>query len=413
MIKHPLATITPKVLKYNSLVTFVLVLMFSHGVLNLPKLNAFTSDKKEKKEERKKEFLSIPKDKKVAPFINKLIKNSKEKKLTINLPSKSFHIYEPIIIDRSRVKIIGNDTKIISHIKKPHIAALQAKGERRQKIGVLSESLTKGDTILNVSLKKGAKISKYLLLREPNTKEFLESIKSEIWDKKYPYLREQIVKVSKYDLEKGVIYISKPITLDLNSKKTEVYALKMVEKVEIKGLVIKQVIPDEDIKEYAGIYKNLQPDYAVDLVRFDYSANSSIKETKLFSAGRHPLVFENGYELKADNLHIDGSFNKGKKANGYFRIARTYFSDIKNLTIKNIRHLTLQWSSAKNYIHDINMEVDLNLHGGFTHDNKIENITFNIPPTHKWKPITKTPTDAKWAPPDGVNFIDEKSISIK
>jgi len=113
------------------------------------------------------------------------------------------------------------------------------------------------------------------------------------------------------------------------------------------------------------------------------------------------LVFENIYGCEASNLYINGSWNKGKKGNGYVRFSRAFNSRIDNSTIKNIRHLTIQWSSANNVFKNLNMHVDINLHGGYSHDNNIKNITFNIPDFHKWKGITMTPPNARWAPPDG------------
>ena len=124
-------------------------------------------------------------------------------------------------------------------------------------------------------------------------------------------------------------------------------------------------------------------------------------------------MFENGYDLLADGLTIDKSWNKGKGASGYLRIARTYHSEIKNSDIFNIRHVVLQWSSAKNHLHHLNMTVDLNLHGGYSHDNQIDNITFYIPEKHHWDAIEHTPVDALWAPPDGKNFIDKGTIAIR
>ena len=57
------------------------------------------------------------------------------------------------------------------------------------------------------------------------------------------------------------------------------------------------------------------------------------------------------------------------------------------------------------------MGVDLNIHGGFSHDNRVEHMKFDIPKRHKWKEITTTPKSAGWAPPDGKNMIDKKIMA--
>jgi glycosyltransferase Alg8 len=216
-----------------------------------------------------------------------------------------------------------------------------------------------------------------------------------------------------FDLNNHLVYTAKPMLLDLSAPYSEVYSISMVTNVHLKDFQITQKVLDADINRYSFVYENKLPDFQVDAVRFDYASYSSIENVKIKNAGRHALVFENCYSVLADGLTIDGSWNKGKGGSGYLRVARTYHSEIKNSEIFNIRHLALQWSSAKNHIHDLNMSVDINLHGGYTHDNQIDNIVFFIPKLHHWSAIEQTPNDAKWAPPDGKNFINNKTIVIR
>jgi hypothetical protein len=58
------------------------------------------------------------------------------------------------------------------------------------------------------------------------------------------------------------------------------------------------------------------------------------------------------------------------------------------------------------------MGVDLNLHGGYAHNNRIDHILFDIPLGHKWKPIEHCPPHARWAPPDGENEIERQTIDF-
>ena len=68
---------------------------------------------------------------------------------------------------------------------------------------------------------------------------------------------------------------------------------------------------------------------------------------------------------------------------------------------QNIRHIALQWSSAFNTLRDIDTEVDVNFHGGFSHHNTVQSVRFAIPPEHHWGPVFIMPHNAHWAPPDG------------
>ena len=59
-----------------------------------------------------------------------------------------------------------------------------------------------------------------------------------------------------------------------------------------------------------------------------------------------------------------GAWNKGKKGNGYIRFSRTFKSTLSDSFVKDIRHITLQWSSAHNTFENIHSFVDFNVHGG-------------------------------------------------
>ena len=59
MIKHPLTKLTPKVVKYSSILGFVTILTLSHGVFYIPKLRAFNEKPMQNLEYKKKEVLYL------------------------------------------------------------------------------------------------------------------------------------------------------------------------------------------------------------------------------------------------------------------------------------------------------------------------------------------------------------------
>ncbi len=423
MIKHPLVKVTPKILKYSSFTTFVFLMVISHGVLYIPKLNAFSQSKLKNIKYSENEQIvdlaaygvGVKNSKNNAKIINNIIKSFHGKFLLLKLPEGKIDIYEPIIIDKSNITLQGRGkglTHIISHLKKPFDAAIQIKGLKMQRIGYLGDNIVKGSSIFKIDLEKNKIPSTYLLVRQPNSDAFLKKLGSIKWNKKYPYLRQQIVKVVSFDTKENLVYTKKPILLDFDSHLSEIYICNMVSNVHLRDFKISQNVPNKNIDDYSFVYKNKLPDFEIDAVQFDYVSKSSIRNVEILNSGRNTLVFENSYDILADGVIINKSWNKGKGGNGYFRIARTYHSEVKNCNISNIRHLVLQWSSAGNHLHHLNMGVDLNFHGGFSHDNKVEYITFNIPKKHPWKSIEHTPKNAKWAPPDGQNSINMKTIKI-
>jgi len=403
-IDHPLFDKMPDILMIFSYTFFFYIMLLSHNMIFIPDLDLL----KEKTINIKKDpiittntYGVIANDNKDdAKIINKLIKNAKDN-TTIILPNGIIDLYSPIIITRSNITIKGvskEKTIIVSHLKTANKAAIYIKGERLKKVAYLEKNIKYGANIININKDLQTDL-KWIKIREPNDKEFLNKLNSMIWRKKYPYLRQEITKVT--STHKKLLFLNNSLSTPFKANYAEIYTLNMIENIHLNSFTIRQEIANHTIQETVGIYVNLFPNYMVDMVRFEYASNSSIENVKILDAGSHPLVFENVYGCEASNLYINGSWNKGKKGNGYVRFSRAFNSRLYNSTLKNIRHLTIQWSSANNVFKNLNMHVDINLHGGYSHDNNIKNINFNIPDFHKWKGITMTPPNAKWAPPDG------------
>lgn len=156
------------------------------------------------------------------------------------------------------------------------------------------------------------------------------------------------------------------------------------------------------------IYDNLLPAKKIDLIKIQDACYININNLILLYAPRHPLNLDTVYKANINNLFVDGAWNKGKGGMGYVRIARTFFSNFSNIIAKNIRHFTIQWSSAYNHFSKLKLYVDLNLHGGYPHHNTITNVEFHLPDYHPWPPVYLTPNNACYAPPNGPNNVIEQ-----
>jgi hypothetical protein len=135
-----------------------------------------------------------------------------------------------------------------------------------------------------------------------------------------------------------------------------------------------------------------------------------VENVVIRDAGRHPLVFENSLECSAGGLTIQGAWNKGPGGNGYLKLSRAYHCRLTDITVSDIRHITLQWSAAYNLLRNIQSGVDINFHGGGEHHNRVEQVVFSIPPHHPWQPVVVTDRNAHWAPPSGPNNALESRI---
>ena len=407
-IKHPLFDFLPDFLMTFSYLFFFYILLLSHDAIAFPSIDVL----KEKKALSTKskiidaaKYGVIPNDNQDdSKALNTLIAEV-EDNTTIELPAGKIDLFKPLLIQRSNITIKGvskNKTELISHLSTPYKSAIYILGKRVKKVAMITSDIKYGDTVIGINSHK-IKNLQWVLIRQANDPQFLNQLHSLKWRKKYPYLRQEITALSK--ATNKLLFTKSKITTPFTQNKAEVFSLKMITNINLNNFSIRQKVPNHSIDEVKYCYKNLFPNYAVDLIRVEYAAYCHLSDINIHNAGKNPLVFENAYDCFAKKLTIDGAWNKGKKAHGYVRIARTYYSSFVDSTITNIRHITLQWSSANNLLKKLNSGVDINFHGGYTHDNRVEDITFIIPQEHKWKGITQTPNNASWAPPDGPRNI--------
>ncbi len=429
-IDSPLVPWMPKIIKYTAVTLFLTALLVSHGALSLPdmvevkhflnfstsnsmQLNAALYDCNENKIVLELEKHGIkPGKKDCSVEINALLEKYDSKiPLEILFEEGTYLLKKPIHIHRSNVHLKGKGkgkTVLYSLIRGKHESVIDISGRRLKKAGYLAQNLYHNQTAFQIITKK--ELSKYLLVRQPNDPLFLQKLGSKKWSRRYPYIRQEIVEVLEYDPVGKKVFTTKPVLTDFEAAKTEIYNLEMVENIFVEDMTLLQSYGRHDPQSVRFDFTNAAPEVMVDTVSLQYAAHCRISNVEILQSGSHPVSMNYCYQILLEGLDIDGSWNKGKKGNGYVRFARTFYSVFRESTVKNIRHITLQWSSAGNHLYKLQSEVDINLHGGYAHDNKIDRITFRVPKRHKWKPLTFVPDDAHWAPPDGKNDIDYKTI---
>ncbi|MEA1918419.1 MAG: glycosyltransferase [Campylobacterota bacterium] len=407
-VKHPLRDVMPDAMMLGSYLLFIYILLLSHEALAFPDIDLIETKPQSSQnnyEYKALEYGVIPDDgKDDAKAINTLLQQCDPKRLCqIVLPKGRIDLYESITIRRDHVILEGageNLTQIISHLKTEDIAAIYIKGERGKKVGTLKAPIEYNDSIIEAQL--SIKEPNWLLIRTPNDAQFFNQIHSQVWRKQYPYLRQQIVHVSHYRHHANLLMTAHAISTAFPRKNSEIWELDMIEDIELRHFTIAHNIPGAHIQDVQYKYENLYNDHRVDMIRFEYAANVKAHNLKILNSGRHPIMMEYVFHADLSHLYINGAWNKGKKGNGYVRISRTFNSILHHSTIKNIRHITLQWSSADNLLQYLELQnADINFHGGYSHDNTVKNISIQSSPEHLWKPITYTPINAHYAPPDG------------
>jgi len=386
---------------FVSLFFFFLLTGYTN-ILKFPTLNLFAGDMKA---EGYIYFKGVSNDSKDdAKDLNKLIK-SVPKYSTIILPTGTLDIFEPIKINRSDLKIIGKNTTLLSHMKNSEKAVLLIEGKRANYIGHTLSSMQEKSRIA-VDVKKELKKGDLLLIEQNNDLEYVQNVLgSKRWYKKYPILRSEIIEVSNYSNGEILMQFPSSSHIDKNAK---IFKINPVSNIVLKNLTIDSIYSSES---YQHIYKNSEKNLLIDAINMKYVSKIHLDNININNTGSNPLVLERAYNCFISNVNIDGAINKGKGGNGYLRLNKSFHNKLYNISVKNIRHIVFQWASAYNSIEKLYTEVDVNFHGGSSHDNKLTKVMFNVDLNkHKWKEVYITPQNAKWAPPDLGNNTVQRII---
>ncbi len=379
-VKHPLAPVMPKLAMFVSTVLFVFAICLSEGILDVPDFKAFASAATGFRVEG------------MGKRINEAIEKAKSGAV-LKLPKGRVLLDGPIVVSKSNITLEGDKTTIV--LTKSCEAALLIKGERVKLKGLL-EDAERGSSI--VHLLNRVKEGDILLFRRPNDDAFLKSIHSLGWNKRFPYVRQEVFEVK--GVKNGEVLLDRSLFFDFPADETEVFLLKGARNITVRNITVIYKPEGEQVPP-PHLYKNLLPGDKTDLVKVEFASNIRLENLTLLNAGRHPLNLDTVYRVSATNIKIDGAWNKGKGGNGYLRLARSFACRIEKAEVKNIRHITIQWSSAYNTLRHIYSQVDINFHGGYPHHNLVEDVVFAIPEVHPWKGVVFIPDDAAFAPPNG------------
>ncbi|ALO13013.1 Glycosyltransferase [Streptomyces venezuelae] len=217
------------------------------------------------------------------------------------------------------------------------------------------------------------------------------------------HMRQQIFRIAAVDTAGKNLTLDKPLEFDLPLDSTSdgsaaiggtvypsrVTPLKVVQGVGIEDLGITQEL-DGMPKLGGGTYDvtpadaeanfgNIAPEYAQHGIVLKWAADVWIRRVATRMTGSHAVVTENAKNVQVQESSFDGSWNKGKGGNGYFRGSRVWDSLYAYNTSRNLRHFTFQWSASGNVAVGNDFDSDLNLHGGWERRNLFENNRAAVP----------------------------------
>ncbi|MEV0188806.1 endonuclease/exonuclease/phosphatase family protein [Kitasatospora purpeofusca] len=221
------------------------------------------------------------------------------------------------------------------------------------------------------------------------------------------HMRQQMFRLTAIDASARTVTLDRPLEWDLPVDSTsdgstalgdkpypsKVTPLKVVQGVGFENFAFTQDmtgLPKLGGGSYSPTpaqavhnYGNMAPEYAMHGIVFKWAANDWARGLKAEMTGSHPIVTEDARNLQIERNSFDGAWNKGKGGNGYLRGSRVWDSLYAYNLSRNLRHFTFQWSASGNVAFRNDLDSDLNLHGGWEHNNLFEQNTLRVPYEHR------------------------------
>ena len=380
---------------------FALAILLAHSALRFPGTELFAAQGSPAVEARLDGVVADDGQDDAGP-LQAIIDSHPPGPVAVRLPPGQLDFRRPLLIRRDDVSIVGSGvdrTRIVSHVRAPQEAAIRAEGQPGPRVGYLAQALGENDTVLRAQGVGAFAPGTLVWLKQPNDEGFLQRLGSQQWRREFPFLRQALVQVA--GGEGDALRLAAPTGVTFDAGRTEVLRVKPVRGLRLSDFSIEQAADGREIANFQHRYENAVPDVQVDAIALMWTQGAVVERVSVRNAGRHPLSIEQSHDFAVRDCVLDGAWNKGEGGSGYLRIARSYRGTVEGCQVRNIRHIALQWSSAFNTLRNIDSEVDVNFHGGFSHHNTVSDVRFAIPKQHPWGPVFQTPKDARWAPPDG------------
>jgi len=212
------------------------------------------------------------------------------------------------------------------------------------------------------------------------------------------HMRQQIFTITAVNSSQRTITLDKPLEFDVPVNSTsdgsapiaganyDSKAAPLVDPVVgvgFENFSFTQDMPNLDPAQARYNYGNMDLKAQMHGIVFKWAANSWVRGMRMEMTGSHPIVTEEAKNLQIEHNELDGSWNKGKGGNGYFRGSRVWDSLYTGNVSRNLRHFTFQWSASGNVVIGNDFDSDLNLHGGWERNNLFELNTARVPHDHR------------------------------
>lgn len=344
---------------------------------------------------------------------------------TIELEARTYELDAPLLVAVDRLTLSGKGSgktilranfkgtdarpEAILRVEAPGFATMTRVAKRH-----LAAAVTETATTLTLAAGKKTKLAPFaagdvVLVRAPNDAAFFDAIGAKAWRKRYPYVRQTLALVR--SASGPTLTLDAPLGVALPAG-AEILAAPVLRDVVLKGMTLHY---DLGAHPDPTRYENAKPQGVVDGVFVHGALAPRLEDLEILDAGRHAVHLDGVLSPRVEKIRADGAWNKGKEGNGYFRVARTYYGAFRDLRLRGLRHLAIQWSSHDNLFSGVDADCDVNFHGGFTQRNRVEGATLVPRRGHTWNKIYRTEAKSAWAPPDGPGnlVLDPQKVEVK
>lgn len=334
--------------------------------------------------------------------INALIETVEDHSV-LEFPSGRLVLNGQLIIARDHITLTGSETgESVLQFKFPkNFGAdfIQISGSGKSFINRLSADAVTGSKKLITKFGHDLKAGDHVYLARSNTLAYFDSNK---WSNLNPdtaisrSFRETIGLVTKTD-DKHVT-LNTPLPFDFTASQATWQKINMRKGVRLKNITITGALGVPNPLNFQNNYPEFHSKAAI---RAFQTSGLQLDNLRFKDVPSKAIAIDRSYDVKLDQIEINGSHNKGVAGNGYgIELREVFNSDLTRLHIKDVRHSVLfsSWhAEVGNLVHIEYTNRDINFHGSPDHSNTVlidemvlqydENVRGGRP-RHAWRALS-------------------------
>ncbi|HEX2547594.1 MAG TPA: glycosyltransferase, partial [Ramlibacter sp.] len=174
----PLRRLAPTGTMLMAYLAFALAILLAHSALRFPGTELFAAQGSPAVDARADGVVADD-GQDDAAAVQAIIESQPPGPVTVRLPPGQLDFRRPLVIRRDDVSIVGagpDRTRIVSHVRAPHDAAIRVEGEAGQRVGYLAQGLGENEMTLRAPGAGAFEPGSLVWLKQPNDDAFLQRL---------------------------------------------------------------------------------------------------------------------------------------------------------------------------------------------------------------------------------------------